>query len=143
MRNLRRTIELKDGVKVETLFTPHLFSFKDEKGLSLEVTTDDPLQIMEAYADVFFLAAINAWVLDGHGDVDSFPYTRGDFHEYMMSDPRSFGKDVDFAVQALTGKRVKELTSEQEESRQSGGNAAPEGKKKASRWIGRLLRRFS
>ena len=143
MRSLRRNIQLKDGVEVQTLFTPHLFSFKDEFGLFLEAPDDEPIQIMEAYADVYFLAALNAWVLDGHGTVQDFPHTRGDFHEYMMANPRTFGKDVDFAVEALTGKRVKELANEQEKTRENAGNAPETGKKKAFRWIGRRSSRSS
>lgn len=108
MRSLRRTIELKDGVKVELLFTPHLFSFKENHGLTLEATAGDMMQIMEVYADIMFLAGINAWYLDGHGEPDSFPYTRGDFHEYMTIRPKVFAADVAFAVEALTGKRLGE-----------------------------------
>lgn len=143
MRSLRRIIRLKEGVEVPTLFTPHLFSFREEKGLGLEVDEADPVGIMEAYADVYYLAAINAWVLDGHGDAASFPWTRGDFHEYMMADPKRFGKDVDFAVEALTGKRVKELAGEQEKSGERAGKPAENGKKKLFRWIGRRSRRSS
>ena len=143
MRSLRRTIQIKEGVAVQTLFTPHLFSFKDEFGLLLEVPSEDPIQIMEAYADVFFLAAVNAWVLDGKGTWEEFPYTRGDFHEYMMSDPRAFGKDVDFAVEALTGKRLRDLSSEQEKAQESQGNGQETGKKKVFRWIGRRSRHSS
>lgn len=143
MRTLRRSIRLKEGVDVPCLFTPHLFSFRDGLGLTLEVDSDDPVQIMEAYADVYCLAAINAWVLDGLGTEEEFPWTRGDFHEYMMTDPRRFGRDVDFAVEALTGKRVRELANT-EGKVDSGAVSGPErGKKKASRWIGRLLRRSS
>ncbi len=137
MRNLRRNIQLKDGVEVATLFTPHLFSFKEDRGLSLEVKDGNPLEIMEAYADVYFLAAINAWVLDGKGDADSFPYTRGDFHEYMMADPRAFGKDVDFAVEALTGKSVRDLSAEQVKVDSGAVSGAKEGKKKRWHLIGR------
>ena len=143
MRSLRRTIQLKEGVAVQTLFTPHLFSFKEEFGLPLEVPSEDPIHIMEAYADVFFLAAVNAWVLDGKGTCEEFPYTRGDFHEYMMSDPKAFGKDVDFAVEALTGKRLKDLAAEEGKGHESAGNDAKTGKKKVFRWIGRRSRHSS
>jgi hypothetical protein len=141
MRSLRRQIELKEGVKVETLFTPHLFSFKDEKGLSLETDTANIQTVMEAYADIYYLAAINAWVLDGRGSSEDFPYTRGDFHEYMMAEPHAFAKDVDFAVMALTGKTTKQLVADKMAS-DSKPEAEP-GKKKVSRWIGRLLKRSS
>lgn len=143
MRNLRRKIQLKDGVEVDTLFTPHLFSFKDEFGLALEADTNNLVAVLESYADIYFLAAINAWVLDGKGQVEDFPYTRGDFHEYMAANPKPFVKDVDFAVQALTGKTAKELVAGQEKRENSGTSEVPESKKKAFRWIGRLLRRSS
>lgn len=137
MRSLRRDIEIKDGVRVATLFTPHLFSFREETGLTLEVDEGDTLQVMEAYADVCYLAALNAWVLDGKGDTASFPHTRGDFHEYMAANPRAFGKDVNFAVEALTGRSVRDLSAEAEK-RDSGAVSGPEnGKKKRWRLIGR------
>ena len=141
MATLRRKIRIKDGVEVETLFTPHLFGYKDEKGLALEADTDNLLSVIEAYADIYYLAAINAWELDGHGTSEDFSYTRGDFHEYASANPKAFAHDVDFAVRALTGKTAKELVVEKEKSENSTTSEAPEGKKKAFGWIGRLLRR--
>ena len=140
MRTLRRTIELKDGVRADALFTPHLFSFKDEFGLALEADTENLMAVLEAYADIYFLASVNAWVLDGKGEAADFPYTRGDFHEYMAANPKAFAKDVDFAVQALTGKTAKELTNKEAKDENSGTSNAPESKKKVSGWIGRLLK---
>jgi len=143
MRTLRRRIQLKDGVEVDTLFTPHLFSYKDEKGLTLETDTSSFASVIEAYADIYYLAAINAWELDDKGTVEDFPHTRGDFHEYAAANPREFAKDVDFAVQALTGKTAKQLVAEQQAKEQPETEAPeqPESKKKASCWIGRILRR--
>ena len=142
MRSLRRQIELKEGVMVETLITPHLFSFKEEKGLSLEADAANLQTVLEAYADIYYLAAINAWELDGRGAVEDFPYTRGDFHEYAAANPRTFAHDVDFAVQALTGKSARELVAEKEKGENSATSEAEKGKKKAFAWIGRLLKRF-
>lgn len=141
MRSLRRDIEIKDGVRVATLFTPHLFSFREETGLTLEVDENDTLGIMEAYADVFYLAALNAWVLDGRGDVSTFPHTRGDFHEYMAANPREFGKDMNFAVEALTGRKIGDLSAEAEKRDPGAGNGPEKGKKKLFRLIGRISRR--
>ena len=143
MRSLRRTIQLKDGVESQALFTPHLFSFAPELGLALEADTSDLLQVLETYADIYYLASINAWVLDGKGTAQEFPHSRGDFHEYMTANPKAFARDVDFAVQALTGKTAKELVEEKEKSENSPVSEAPSGKKKAFAWIGRLLRRSS
>ena len=143
MHQLRRTIQLKDGVEVSVLFTPHLFSYKDEKGLTLETDTSDFASVIEAYADIYYLAAINAWELDGKGTVKDFPFTRGDFHEYMAANPRAFGHDVDFAAQALTGKTIKELAAEKDKEADTAVSDASTGKKKVFAWIGRLLRRSS
>lgn len=140
MRTLRRKIQLKDGVEVETLFTPHLFSYQEEKGLALKADTGDLNSVFEAYADIYYLAAINAWELDGKGTAEDFPHTRGDFHEYASANPRTFAHDVDFAVRALTGKTAKELVKAQEE-KDKATEPEPAGKKKVSGWIGRLLRR--
>lgn len=131
MRSLRRKIELKDGVKVDLLFTPHLFSFKDDRGLSLEATAGDMMQIMEVYADIMFLAGINAWYLDGHGEPETFPYTRGDFHEYMTARPKTFAEDVAFAVEALTGRKLGEAKDVK-------ADEAEDGKKKV---LPRIMRR--
>lgn len=139
MKTLRRIFEIKDGVKVEVLFTPHLYSFKGTQGVDFVARDNSVMAMLETYADVIFCAALNAWVLDGHGTPEEFPHKRGDFHEWMAAEPEAFGKAVNFAVEALTGKTVKELTAESEK-------AAPEpenSKKKATGWIGRLLRRFS
>lgn len=142
MRTLRRKIQLKDGVEVDTLFTPHLFSYKDEKGLTLETDTSDFASVIEAYADIYYLAAINAWELDGKGAAEDFPHTRGDFHEYAAASPREFAKDVDFAVQALTGKTAKQLVADSAKPKpETEAPEQPESKKKASGWIGRILRR--
>ena len=119
-----------------TLFTPHLFSYKDEHGCKLEADANNLMQVIETYADIYYLAALNAWELDGKGDAQSFPYTRGDFHEYAMGDPKHFAKDVDFAVQALTGKSLKDVAAEQAEEQ-----TAEAGKKKRFRWITKLSKR--
>ena len=112
MRTLRRTIELKDGVKVETLFTPHLYSFASEKGIAFDADMEQMNALIETYADLYYLAAINAWELDGHGTMEDFPHTRGDFHALMQSDPKGFAKAVAFFVCALTGKTEKEMQAE-------------------------------
>jgi len=143
MRSLRRNIQLRDGVEVATLFTPHLFSFAKDLNLKLEADTANLMEVLETYADIYYLAALNAWVLDCRGSVEDFPHLRGDFHEYMAANPKEFAKDVDFAVTALTGKSVRELASEHEKSENSGTSEPSEGKKKVSRWIGRRSRRFS
>ena len=131
MRSLRRTIQISDGVNVNLLFTPHLFTFEgvqgasfERKGVSEAVDESDLLArakktntVFELYADVMFAAALNAWVLDGCGDVEDFPHKRGDFHAYMTADPESFGKTLNFALEALTGKTVQQLVESASETK--------------------------
>lgn len=134
MRTLRRTFEIKDGVKIETLFTPHLYSFKDQQGIDFTPRDDSVMASLELYADIIYCAALNAWVLDGHGSPEEFPHRRGDFHEWMAAEPAAFGAAVNFAVEALTGKTVKQLTEEQAKMTPEQKEA---GKKKVSFLIGR------
>lgn len=135
---------------MDLLLTPHLYSFKEQFGVVFPSDLKDMRGVLECYADIFFLAAVNAWVLDGKGAVEDFPYTRGDFHAWQVQDPKGFGKCVTFAVPALTGKTTAELAAERlaEEKAQKEGDAEPledvgESKKKRRSWIGRLLKRFS
>jgi len=134
MRTLRRTFEIKDGVKIETLFTPHLYSFKDQQGIDFTPRDDSVMASLELYADIIYCAALNAWVLDGHGTPEEFPHRRGDFHEWMAAEPAAFGAAVNFAVEALTGKTIKQLTEEQAKMTPEQKEA---GKKKVSFLIGR------
>lgn len=139
MRSARYTIELGDGVKVPMLFTPHLYSFKGTQGVTFEVEDrENTSEAVALYADVMFCAALNAFVLDGCGSVEEFPHKRGDFHELMVTDPQSFGKALNFAIEALTGKSVKELTSSAQNDTQDANADEEESKKKVRfRWIGR------
>lgn len=131
MRRLRNTVELKEGVKVDMLFTPHLYSYKGTSGVTFDVRDDSVVAILESYADVMYCAALNAWELDGHGTADTFPHKRGDFHEWMAADAKGFGDAVNFAVAALTGKTAKELNEQKPDDN---------GKKKLFTWIGRKLK---
>ena len=139
---VRKSIVVKDGgAAVDLLLTPHLYSFTDQYGIDFATNLKDTREVMENYADVCFLAAVNAWVLDGKGTTEDFPYTRGDFHAWAAQEPKEFGKFVSFAVCALTGKTAAELA---EGKKPAAGEDAPEdGKKKSWRWIGRLLKRSS
>lgn len=139
MRSARYTIEFGDGVKVPMLFTPHLYSFKGTQGVTFEVgDKENTPEVVALYADVMFCAALNAYVLDGYGSVEDFPHKRGDFHEFMVVNPQSFGKALNFAIEALTGKSVKELTSSAQDDPQNVNASEETSKKKVRfRWIGR------
>ncbi len=139
---VRKSVVVKEGgAAVDLLLTPHLYSFKEQFGIDFATDLKDMREVMENYADVCFLGAVNAWVLDGHGAAEDFPYTRGDFHAWAAGEPKEFGKFVAFAVSALTGKTPAELAAEK---KTGGSEEAPaESKKKRWRWIGRLLKRSS
>ena len=99
---------MDEGWKVDLLFTPHLYSYRGTAGATLALPADElpedekVRETMSLYCDVFYLAALNAWELDGHeGD---FPRTRGDFHAWATAHPRAFGKAMAQCVEALTGK---------------------------------------
>jgi len=137
---VRKSVIVKEGWgAVELLLTPHLYSYKDRFGITFEASVENTREVLEVYADIFFLAAVNAWELDGRGTVEDFPLTRGDFHAWSVQAPKEFGKCVTFAVSALTGKTPVEMAAAATEKK---GQEAEESKKKPSSWIGRLLRRF-
>lgn len=136
---VRKSIVVKEGgATVDLLLTPHLYSFKERFGIDFATDLKNNLEVMDNYADVCFLSAINAWVLDGKGTEDDFPYTRGDFHAWATQEPEEFGRFVSFAICALTGKSAAQLAGDKA---QKDAVAEFEGKKKRLRWIGRLLRR--
>lgn len=160
MRSLRRTIQISDGVNVNLLFTPHLFTFEGVQGASFEragvsdAAKDErsaqkrTTAIFELYADIMFAAALNAWVLDGCGSVEDAPFKRGDFHAYMTASPEDFGKTLNFALEALTGKTVQQLIKDapqtKADAKESASDDAPEDgvkKKTLFGWITRKSKR--
>lgn len=141
MRQVRTEIELKEGVKVGVLFTPRLYAFKGRSGVDFQADASDHSQVFALYADVMYCAALNLWTLEGKME-DDFPYSRADFHEFSMMNPQGFGKAVNFALEALTGKGLKEIASESKDAEKTAANAEKEVKKKTrSGWITRLLKR--
>ena len=137
MRHLRKTITLADGAAVDLLFTPHLYSYKERTGVTLEYSDKDPVELLGVYADLMYLAALNAWEREGTGTVEDFPKTRADFHEWGVTDPEGFAETTSFTVEALTGKPLKQYAQEAEATLEEG----QDGKKKRSAWITRRWRR--
>lgn len=142
MRTVRASVELRQGEKVEMLFTPRLYLFKGEQGV--DFVTDSTLNGMYAlYADILFCAALNLWTLEGK-DKEDAPFTRADFHAFSAENPKAFGKAMNTALEALTGKSMKDFIKEAEKSAETGekqSNPTEEVKKKKSRgWITRLLK---
>lgn len=141
MRAVRTTIEIRQGVKVEVLFTPRLYSFKGMEGVDFTADKSEAGSVFALYADIIYCAALNLWTLQGN-DADEFPHHRADFHEFSMADPKAFGKVVNFALEALTGKGLKDFASEGEKVAETGENQPEEvKKKKSSLWTMLRLRR--
>ena len=71
-------------------------------------------------------------------------FTRADFHAFSAENPQAFGKAMNTALEALTGKSMKDFIKEAEKSAETGWkqlNTTEEVKKKKSRgWITRLLK---
>ena len=128
------------------LFTPRLYIFKGEQGATLDADTTDLMQVYSLYADIMFLAALNLWTLEGKPQ-DEAPFSRADFHEFSAADPKAFGKVLNFALAALTGKDMGEFIASRKKARETGEETAKTGdddkKKDSSRLLTRILRLFS
>ena len=133
-------------MKVAMLFTPRLYEYKGSEGVTFDYVKGSQASVHALYADIMYCAAMNHWTLTHSGEVE-FPYKRIEFHQYAAGYPREFGKALLFALQALSGKSVKEIAEEARKSQESQGNeqesqGATEVKKKSLRaWIMNLLRR--
>lgn len=126
---------------MEVLFTPRLYSFKGKEGIDFSADKTDAGAVFALYADIIYCAALNLWTLQGNAEED-FPYHRADFHEFSMANPTGFGKAVNFALEALTGKGLKDFAAEGEKVAEKGENQPKEVKKKKhSLWTMLRLRR--
>lgn len=145
MRQVRTQIELRQGERVELLFTPRLYMFKGEQGATLDNDTQDLMQVYALYADLMFCAALNLWTLEGKDKAEA-PFRRADFHEFSAANPKAFGKALDFALEALTGKSMGEYVAESkkalETGRKSAKNAETSKKKDSALPIMGRLRHF-
>lgn len=143
-------IELREGVKVAMLFTPRLYLYKGREGVTFEYETGNELSLHSFYADLLYAAALNHWDLTHTADQEC-PYTRIEFHQFAAAQPKAFGKAIVFAMQAVSGKSIKEIAEEARKRQETQGNGQNEAeteqakevvKKKSLRgWITSLLRR--
>lgn len=134
MRQVRTQIELRQGERVELLFTPRLYMFKGEQGATLDNDTQDLMQVYALYADLMFCAALNLWTLEGKDKAEA-PFRRADFHEFSAANPKAFGKALDFALEALTGKGMGAYIAESKKALETGKKSAKtqgQSKKKGS-----------
>lgn len=136
---VKATIELKEGLTVKLLFTPRLYIFKGVQGVTFEGELSELPQVYALYSDILYAAALNHWTLDGEDNtIENAPFRRMDFHEFSSADPKAFGKAVNDALYALTGKGLKEHAAAKAETEKGEGEVK---KKTTGGWITRLLRR--
>lgn len=136
MRQVKAYIEIRQGEKVGLLFTPRLYMFKGEQGV--DFSTDSTLHGMYSlYADIMYCAALNLWTLEGK-DKEEAPFSRVDFHAFSVENPKAFGKAMNTALIALTGKSLDDFIKEGKKTQETGEEVK---KKKPRGWIMRLLRR--
>ena len=145
---VRGTFEIAEGVKVEMLVTPRISLYQHMIPALPEMSGEesDKAVLMERYADLMYIAALNAWEIDGKGTAEDFPHKRGDFHGWMVADPEGFGRAVSFLVCALLGKTAHQLAEEGRKKKDSpeGGKQQEtdeETVKKKGRWLSRIMGR--
>ena len=122
-------IELRRGEKVAMLFTPRLYMYKGQEGITFECDTNNKVEVFSMYADLMYCAALNHWTLTHSAD-EEFPYTRVDFHALSVSNRDAFNKAMIFAMQTLSGKSMKELIAEAGNAQETQGNEQKEGEAK-------------
>ena len=119
-------IELRRGEKVAMLFTPRLYMYKGQEGITLECDARNQVELFSMYADLMYCAALNHWTLTHSAD-EEFPYTRVDFHALSVSNRDAFNKAIIFAMQTLSGKSMKELIADAGNAQETQGNGQKEG----------------
>ena len=112
MDRVRINVELKDGVAVELLVTPALYSIAKRRGISL-VDDLNAGDWVTSYIKTIYCAAINAWEVRAVDDpkAGEFPYTFADFHEWAYADTERFTGVVGDVFEALTGKKLSEAVA--------------------------------
>lgn len=110
----RITIELKDGVRVELLFTPSMYAVARSRGMRIEADASDSAAVMRAYTQLMYLAALNAHEVMRFDDpaLGEFPYRLIDFVEWSAVRQEEFVSALDVAVQNVLGKSLDELKQE-------------------------------
>lgn len=119
----KHIIELKDGVRVEMLFTPSMYERGRERGIRIEIEDQtNPLQVAEAYIKLMYLGAINAWEARRFDspEIGDFPYAYIDFVEWSGSNPKTFSKMIGEIFQCIMGKTLKEYEAESAEETTKG-----------------------
>lgn len=135
-----RTKATINGVETTMLFTPRLFEFKTP---SMDFTNgSDSGKVVAMYADLAYCAALNYWTLTDK-DINDYPLTRVDYHEWAVLEPPAFSKMMRIALEALTDKSLEDHIKEANNSNECANKDTNEDvKKKISSSIMGKLKRF-
>ena len=127
MNNAVYIIELRRGEKVAMLFTPRLYMYKGQEGITFEYNPLNKVEIFSMYADLMYCAALNHWTLTHTADQE-FPYSRVDFHALSVNNRDAFNKAIIYAMQTLSGKSMKDLIAEAAKAQETQANGQNEEK---------------
>lgn len=115
MMGCRHMVELKEGVKVELLFTPSMYAVARRRGLRIEIgDPSDSAAVMMAYTELMYVAALNAHEVKIYDDpgLGEFPYRLIDFVEWSAVRQDEFTETLDVALRCIIGRGLKELEKE-------------------------------
>ena len=104
---------------MDLLFTPRLYMYKGEQGITFTYEKNDTPTMMSLYADIMYCAARNHWDLTHTGN-EQFPYTRIDFHAFS-ADREAFSACMIHAMQAISGKSIEELRQDVNKGKEADG----------------------
>lgn len=111
----RHQIELKDGVKVDLLFTPSMYERGRERGIKVTIEdSSNAMQVTEAYVKLMYLGALNAWEAERFDSpsMGDFPYRYIDFAAWAGEHQKDFSSLVNEMFQCITGKTVEDALAE-------------------------------
>lgn len=111
-------ITIKDGVTVMLLLTPSLFAIAKERGVELSADADNAQAVMELYTRIIWLAALNYHAAARMDDpnLPDFAFKYIDFAAWRGQRRDEFGRMVEVALQALTGKTLEEIVKENDDA---------------------------
>lgn len=122
MERTRTSIELKEGVTVEILVTPALYSVAKRRGIDLvgDVNAGD---VYGSYVKMMYCGAISAWEVEAvdNPEKGEFPYKFSDFHEWAWADTKRLAGTIAFMYEAMTGKRMSDLAGDIKKKRSRKG----------------------
>lgn len=114
MARVRQILEI-GGRQIDLLFTPSIYAVAKRRGFTIEITDAENLaEVLELYAKLVYLAALNALEakrFDNPAEPD-LPVGYIDVAAWAAEHSEDFMQLVDGAIEALTGKSLKEVLAD-------------------------------